>query len=71
MGTIPRAEIRAIAERYRDDLLAGLTEDPSVRIVRQMSENLRVYADDSRSINRLAEAKELDALADRYEREGA
>lgn len=67
--TIPRAEIDAIANRHRVNY--DLSSDPGIEWVRRMSAWLRSDLDpnDSDPITKglLAEANDLDALADRYE----
>lgn len=65
MITIPRAEVTAILERHNDHW-AG-TGDLEVWIVRGCAASLR----QSTEADWIAEADELDALADRYEREAS
>lgn len=68
--TIPRAEIQAIAARYADAF--SLDADPPTHYVRAVAAG---YRDDVSAWNTpeadalRAEADDLDALADRYERE--
>jgi hypothetical protein len=72
MATIPRAELNAVLERY-DDEWAG-TGDFAVEVVRRAAADFRRFAaapiDSEDPARDLAEADDLDALADRYEREG-
>jgi hypothetical protein len=59
--TIPRAEVQAIADRH---------DDPSVMsLIAFNTKTIRHYADLLRTAHDNAEADDLDALADRYERE--
>jgi hypothetical protein len=70
--TIPRAELNALAERHGD--FFGLDEDPPVTWARDLAAEYRHNASDRRVLtaaegaDMLAEADDLDALADRYER---
>lgn len=64
MTTIPRAEIDAVMERYGDSWLSGVLAYGFAGM-RRYAAMLRVNGG---SIDK-AEADELDALADRYERE--
>jgi hypothetical protein len=72
MTTIPRNELIAIAERYGDTVDLSDT-DPHVEWVRWLASTLRLDAQRHspssvhRSVYELAEADQLDALADRYE----
>jgi hypothetical protein len=71
--TIPRADLHAVARCHGVDYDLGA--DPAVDWVRGMSMGLRnACASDHGGFNPgglLAEADDLDALADRYEQEAA
>lgn len=68
MVTIPRAEIQAIAERHRHDY--GLAHDPRAEWVRAEAEDLRTGRHRVSELDHPGQlADDLDALADRYERE--
>jgi hypothetical protein len=72
MPTIPRAEIDAVMQRYGDSW-AGRNDLP-IEAVRKVAADYRLYADDEsydgQSPDQFrAEADDLDALADRHERE--
>lgn len=74
MTTIPRAEINAVMERYGDSW-SGRRDVP-VEQARATAADYRRYAEDPTADGQspeqfLAEADDLDALADRYEREAA
>jgi hypothetical protein len=73
---IPRAEVDTVMERYGDDWPGSY--DVPVETVRAVAKDCRRYADGTKpkppladlSPNQFrAEADDLDALADRYERE--
>lgn len=72
MVTIPRAEINVIAEKYGD--FFGLDEDPPAEYIRAVAADYRRNAGDTRlltpdeSADFRAEANDLDALVDRYEK---
>jgi hypothetical protein len=67
--TIPRAEIHAIGQRYGTDY--DLESDPTVEWVRQMARWLRRNLTGADEVEQklMAEAHDLDALADRVENE--
>lgn len=69
--TIPRAELNAVGRRHGIDY--DLDFDPSIEWVRAMSAHLRAGDTfvDPPSAEVLAEAADLDALADRYERKAS
>lgn len=70
---VPRKELNAIAERYNDAF--NLSGDPTVQYVRDCADYYRsataLMGGQRSRENLLAEAAELDALADRYETETA
>lgn len=68
MVSIPRAELQAVADRHGMDY--NLEGDPTVAWVRDFAAGLRfgvVVGSDPGGL--LAEAADLEALADRYEQE--
>jgi hypothetical protein len=67
MATVPRAELATIATRYGVDY--SLASDPTVIWVRGIATWLRrdLTPGERFADQLLAEADELDALADRYE----
>lgn len=76
MPTIPRAEIDVIIERYGGDWPGSY--DVPIETARAVAKDCRRYADGAKPTRGglspeqfRAEAAELDALADRYEREAA
>lgn len=71
MVTIPRAEIDAVTDRHHDDGFFG-NHDMTVHEIRACTTHLRTAAtacfpDNAEEIRAMAD--DLDALADRYERE--
>ncbi len=73
--TIPRAEIQVIAERYGDKNITP-SFDPSSSFIRQCAIDLardadHLRRDDPARRKLIAEADDLDALADRYEKEAS
>jgi hypothetical protein len=70
-ATIPRSEIYAVAERYGDPWRPR--SDPSADRVRLLASEYRKDANYAvaNGSTLLAEADDLDALADRYEQEAA
>ena len=69
--TIPRAEIDAIAKRYYG-IEAELDVDPPTGWARTVAAHLRESSKaDADPDSLLTEADDLDALADRYEREAS
>jgi len=72
MSTIPAAELQALVTRYGGPDLT-LDADPSVSYVRSVAsgnrEAVQAWGEVPYNGTLLAEADDLDALADRYEQE--
>lgn len=68
-ATVPRADLDTIATRHGVDY--DLNTDPSIQWVRDMAAWLRcdLTGADRYEQRLIAEADDLDALADRYEKE--
>jgi len=70
MVTIPRAEIEAIGKRY-GVIDYGLDSDATVEWARRTAANYRQAVTNVDPLHLLAEADDLEALADRYEQEAS
>lgn len=68
-ATVPRADLDTIATRHGVNY--DLNTDPSIQWVRDMAARLRrdLTGADRYEQRLIAEADDLDALADRYEKE--
>jgi hypothetical protein len=75
MLTIPRGEIHVIADRHDSPIADAFSTDPTVDELRSAASRIRSLSEVLTTLearkSTAAEADDLDALADRYEREAA